>query len=251
VGSVSEAFLIRIVVPCFDEGRRLDGPAFLRLGHPLLFVNDGSTDDTAEVLAELRRQAPERIEVLELGRNRGKAEAVRLGLLHALELGAEVVGYLDADLATPPAEMARLIERMAELGADVLLASRVALLGRNIQRQLARHYLGRVFASVASLVLRTPVYDTQCGAKLFRRTPALQAALATPFLSRWIFDVELLGRLMVPPPGVAALQAIVEEPLLTWHDVPGSKLGPRQMLASAADLTRVAGDLARRRRARS
>ena len=59
----------------------------------------------------------------------------------------------------------------------------------------ARHYVGRLFATASSLILDMTVYDTQCGAKVLRAGPALRAALATPFHSRWAFDVELLGRL--------------------------------------------------------
>ncbi|HEY7375200.1 MAG TPA: hypothetical protein VIF57_23765, partial [Polyangia bacterium] len=121
----------------------------------------------------------------------------------------------------------------------------------DIERSAVRHYLGRVFATAASLILRTRVYDTQCGAKLFRAGPALAEALSAPFLSRWAFDVELLGRLLIGTPGVAPLPlaAIVEVPLAVWHDVEGSKLGLAGMARTARDLALVARDMAARRRA--
>lgn len=249
---------VTLVVPCYNEAQRLDEAAFLELVRGegdlrLLFVNDGSTDATGQRLAALAAQQPDRIAVLELEHNGGKAEAVRAGLRRALAEGAPLVGYLDADLATPISEVRRLVSILRASGAAVLLASRVSLLGRDIQRKAARHYLGRVFASVASAVLRLSVYDTQCGAKLFRAGPALEAALAEPFLSRWIFDVELLGRLMTGSATVPPLDAgqVVEEPLLAWRDVPGSKLRPGHVALAARDMARIALDLARRRAVRA
>jgi glycosyltransferase involved in cell wall biosynthesis len=245
-----------IVVPCYNESARLDTAAFLHLGAEggpaLLFVNDGSRDDTEAVLDALAARAPTRIRRISLDQNRGKAEAVRQGVREALRAGADVVGYLDADLATPPAEVRRLLQLLADLPqVDVLLASRVSLLGRDIQRKPVRHYLGRVFASAASLLLGLRVYDTQCGAKLFRRTPQLEAALEEPFLSRWIFDVELLGRLLAGAPGVPplSLDRIVEEPLRVWRDVAGSKIRPHHATTVSRDLVRIAADLRRRRSA--
>jgi len=245
------------VVPCYNEGDRLDGGAFLSLvdsdrGLSLLFVDDGSHDHTRGRLEELAGERSGRIRVLSLPTNQGKAEAVRTGLRDALREGASVVGYLDADLATPVAEARRLRRVLAERDVDVVLASRVALLGRTIERHVLRHYSGRVFATLASLALELPVYDTQCGAKLFRRTAALEAALGQPFLSRWAFDVELIGRLLVGAAGAPGLDPcrIVEEPLLVWRDVPGSKLRLGHMLRAAADVGRIAWDLRSRRRAR-
>jgi dolichyl-phosphate beta-glucosyltransferase len=152
------------------------------------------------------------------------------------------VGYVDAVLATPPSELLRLAGLAREGHFDVVMGSRVQLLGREIKRNHARHYIGRVFATCASLSLRLPVYDTQCGAKLFLRTPALAAAVAEPFTSRWAFDVELLGRLVHPPAGVAPVEIsrIREEPLLTWTDVPGSKLHPLAAVRGGLDLLRLA-----------
>jgi glycosyltransferase involved in cell wall biosynthesis len=242
-----------IVVPCYNESPRLDANAFLSLVEDdavgLLFVDDGSRDDTGARLAALRGCRPNCIDVLSLERHGGKGDAVRRGMSKALQGGAPIVGYLDADLATPVDEASRLIEIVRTGTAHVVIGSRVALLGRTIERNPLRHYLGRVFASAASLALRLAVYDTQCGAKFFRRSHMLEAALAEPFLSRWIFDVELLGRLAIGAPGVPAMpmSQMVEEPLRVWRDVPGSKLRVEHLLRSVIDMARVAMDLRRRR----
>jgi glycosyltransferase involved in cell wall biosynthesis len=244
-----------LVVPCYNEERRLDGAALLAMvdGRPdvrLLLVDDGSRDGTRARLEALAAARPVRIEALALSPNGGKAEAVRAGLRAALAGGADVVGYFDADLSTPPAEVLRLCDVLEARGAAAVLGSRVALLGTDIHRTAARHYLGRVFASIASLILEVRVYDTQCGAKVFRRSPALVAALEAPFPSRWAFDVELLGRLLAGAPGVPGLppSEIVEVPLATWRDVPGSKLGPGAMAGALKDLARIHFDLTKRRR---
>ena len=246
-----------IVVPCYNEAQRLEPEAFKTLVDgdselDLLFVDDGSKDETAQILETLRARSPTRIRVLQLDTNCGKAEAVRRGLLTALEGGADIVGYLDADLATPVDEMARLIHELRMGGARVLLGSRVLLLGRDIERRAVRHYLGRVFATAASITLRLAVYDTQCGAKVFRRTPALEAALSRPFLSRWVFDVELLGRMLIPEDNIPALARndIREVPLNVWRHVRGSKLRPWHFVTAAIDMSRIAMDLKRRRRRR-
>jgi glycosyltransferase involved in cell wall biosynthesis len=242
-----------IVVPCHNEEKRLDGERLLgllaRADTELLLVDDGSTDRTRERLIEIAARAPDRVRVHGLERNRGKGEAVREGLLRALASGAAAVGYLDADLSTPPEEMLRLVAALEGPGIQVVLGSRVSLLGRRIERKRARHYLGRVFASVASLALRIPVYDTQCGAKVFLRSPALESALSKPFGSRWAFDVELLGRLLVGENGAPQLDeaAFVEVPLYRWRDVQGSSLSPWQMLEAGKDLLRTAWRIQRRR----
>ncbi len=232
-----------LIVPCHDEATRLVPSEFLRLARSgqeisLVFVDDGSTDATAEVLEEMRRAAPDRVSVRRLPRNLGKGEAVREGLRAALSAGASAVGYCDADLSTPPDEMARLVAALDESGASAILGSRVRLLGAAIDRTPLRHYLGRVFATLASLALRLPVYDTQCGAKVFRASPALAAALARPFRSRWIFDVELLERLLAGADGVAPLRPadFREVPLRAWRDVGGSKLRPRAMLRAGLEI---------------
>ena len=232
-----------VVVPCYNEAARFDpepvaeliGKADVRV----LAVDDGSTDATPAMLADLAARYPERVAVLPLGRNLGKGEAVRLGLQEAGAGGAELVAYCDADFAAPPSEMARLIDVLrADVSLDAVIASRVAMLGTDIRRSAVRHYRGRLFATLSSLVLGVAVYDTQCGAKAFRAGPRLEAALARPFVSQWAFDVELVGRLL---PG-----RCVEMPLQSWHDAAGTHMTALAGLRATADLWRIRRDLRRR-----
>jgi len=243
-----------LIIPCYNEERRLDLAALTSLIEDnaedtidILFVDDGSKDATRAILNELARAHPDHIRVLGLDKNGGKAEAVRRGLIAAIEANrSSYVGYLDADLATPPHEMKRLITIMRGGTAQVLFGARVALLGHEIERSTVRHYLGRVFGTLASIALRLTIYDTQCGAKLFRVTPTLANVLREPFLSRWVFDVELLGRLLDSAPAIS-VASVWEEPLRAWRDVKGSKLDARQMARALLDLARIDRDLARRR----
>jgi dolichyl-phosphate beta-glucosyltransferase len=235
-----------VVIPCYNEARRLDVPAFqafARTGSAhLILVNDGSTDETSSVLHEVASSA-DAVTVLELAENRGKAEAVRLGMLAGVAMQADYVGFWDADLATPFDALSGFIERLdAVPDLEAVIGSRVRLLGRTIERRAVRHYTGRVFATCVSLTLRLPVYDTQCGAKLFRVTPQLERALSTPFLSRWIFDVELLARLGVRDGRYASqrlLDSIYEYPLLAWRDVAGTRLSFEDFPTAALDLWRI------------
>lgn len=242
-----------IVIPCYNEEHRLDLPSFESLldkeCFSILFVNDGSKDRTAEVLDNFCAKHQERASLLSLPVNGGKAEAVRAGMLLALEKGAKITGYADADLSTPPSELFRLLATMQDRKVAVAMGARVALLGSEIHRAKARHYFGRLFATVASMVLELPVYDTQCGAKLFTNTPALRAALQTRFNSAWAFDVELIGRLLTGEPGVAPLsrEEFLEVPLVRWTDVQGSKLRPTAMVWAGLELFWI-GAIVRKRR---
>ena len=244
-----------LVVPCYNEEDRLDPASFVRLAAEpqltLLFVDDGSRDRTADVLRRLVERTGGAAEVLSLPRNRGKAEAVRQGMLRAVERGAGIVGYADADLSTPVDELARLLGELRKRNVAVVLGARANLLGTAIERDAARHYLGRVFATVASLVLRQRVYDTQCGAKLFRNNATFRAAIARPFVSRWAFDVELIGRLLVGAADVPRLSSadFLEVPLRRWVDVGGSKLTSTAMVRAGVDLLVIGRELQRLRRA--
>jgi glycosyltransferase involved in cell wall biosynthesis len=235
---------VAVVIPCFDEAARLDMSALAtaideRREWAFILVDDGSTDATPRLLERLRTEDPQRVVVMRLRRNVGKGEAVRRGMLAALDSGAEIVAYADADVSTPFEELQRLIDRVTlDPRLNVVLGSRFRRLGADVRRSALRHVVGRVYATVASIALGVGVYDTQCGAKAFRRTPHLLHALVVPFDERWTFDVELLSRL-TRRAGPGAWSSIVEEPLRVWHARDGSKVRPLDGLRAVLELVRI------------
>ena len=236
-----------MIVPCYNEEHRLDANKFLESStmNPwlhFLFLNDGSTDKTAEILEALCRMNPAQMHHIPLERNVGKAEAVREGFLFAFPRNYERIGYWDADLATPLEMIPKFCDVMETTGKDIVMGARVRLLGRNVQRRAVRHYLGRVFATGASLVLGVPIYDTQCGAKLFRNNGKLQIVFRKPFRVKWTFDVELLARLIALERfmgGRRLKESSLEYPLDEWIDIPGSKLTMKDFFLGAWELMRI------------
>jgi dolichyl-phosphate beta-glucosyltransferase len=234
-----------LVVPCFNEEQRLDVEAFRGFSLPgqhleFLFVNDGSTDGTQRVLESLRDSNPRRFSVLSLERNSGKAEAVRRGVEAALERAPDFTGFWDADLATPLSEVTGLLgifESRREI--QMVFGARVRLLGREISRNASRHYIGRFGATLISQTLGLAVYDTQCGAKLFRVSDTLRTVFGKPFLSRWIFDVEIIARFVETWGRDAVARAIYEYPVTQWRDVKGSKVKSRDFLRALRDLWKI------------
>jgi glycosyltransferase involved in cell wall biosynthesis len=237
-----------LVVPCYNEANRLPREPLIDFvqdfpGVHILLVNDGSRDGTLRVLHEVAAAAGPAISVLDLPTNMGKAEAVRAGFRHAFAHDPEFIGYWDADLATPLSELPEFITLLqTEPQTQMALGARVQLLGRDIHRRLSRHYIGRLFATLASLYLGVRIYDTQCGAKLLRHTPLLREIFADPWEARWLFDVELLVRYLNRmrgrrdlPPGYG----IHELPLHAWEDVGGSKVRPIDFPKAWVELVRI------------
>jgi len=265
--SAGDAAPIAYVIPCYNEERRLAVDDVLRLasvpGVRVHLVDDGSKDGTRALLADIATRSgdPPRVSALAMPRNGGKGEAVRFGMRTAAgeridpSSGDEVpafVGFADADFATPVYELERLAElaRRIDGAVDVVMGSRISKAGTRIARKPSRHYLGRGFSTAASLALGTPFYDTQCGAKLFRNTPLLRAALEQPFRSRWIFDVELLARLLGgvgQHPGLP-FASFHEEPLEEWTDVAGSRIRMLELADVGTSLLAVAIELRTRGR---
>lgn len=230
---------LALVVPCYNERGRIDIPRFAAGAAEgnidVLFVDDGSSDGTAAHI-EQQIAGNTRLGLLRLERNGGKAEAVRRGMLESLSRypSAEWLGFWDADLSSPLAEVRRMLQfhELEGGGFDAIWASRVMRAGSEVERPVRRHVFGRAFATATGLLLGVRAYDTQCGAKLFRRDVAKEV-FSDPFISRWIFDVELYCRL--------GHDRILEYPVKEWRDVPGSKVKiAREMFRVGGDLVRVA-----------
>ena len=236
-----------VVIPCYNEAGRFLLNTFRDYmpSHrdiSFVFVNDGSTDATLPMLENLRTEFPEVVTVIDKKENGGKGEAVRDGMLCALNGKAQFVGFWDADLATPLAAIHDLLQPLlANPEVQMVFGSRVKLMGREVERKAIRHYLGRIFATTVSILLRLPIYDTQCGAKLFRSTPEILKLFSAPFSSRWVFDVELLARFIYGREGRidSVRQAIYEFPLYVWRDIGGSKVRPRDFFRAFLDVARI------------
>ncbi len=230
-----------IVIPCFNESDRLkesEFERFLELNQDkgLLFVNDGSSDGTLKILKKINKHCVNQVDLLDLTENTGKAEAVRLGMLHAIENSScDYCAFWDADLATPLKEINGFLKTLATQNKlKVVIGSRICRLGADIERFWLRHYLGRLFATAVSLMFDIKVYDSQCGAKIFKRELAA-SLFQQQFLSKWLFDVELLYRIKKQH----GIESVYEYPLSSWHDVGGSKLKIRSLLGAFFDLFRI------------
>ena len=237
-----------IIIPCYNEESRFPSGHFRAFvaAHPAIrfvLVNDGSKDQTLAVLQRVRLGREDQVEVLSQSVNGGKGEAVRSGVLAALKQpGCEYVGFWDADLATPLnmiSELSAVLMNRPELA--MVFGARVKLLGRHVERRAIRHYLGRVFATAVSVALRLPIYDTQCGAKIFRVTPETPVLFAEPFCSRWVFDVEIIARFIRQRRyDMKSVEAsIYEFPLPEWRDVAGSRVKPGDFLKAFVDVLKI------------
>ena len=233
-----------MIIPCYNEANRLPTDAFISYLNrvssvQLCFVNDGSHDDTQAVLDGLQRQYPDKIKVLSLPNNQGKAGAVRAGMLHCSDQPFDYLGYLDADLATPLdaiGDLQTVLDQNPML--DMVMGSRIKFLGADIQRDAFRHYVGRVIATFISNILKLPVYDTQCGAKLFRRG-VVTGLFSEPFLSPWLFDVEILARLIRQYGRLTIPVHAAEVPLKQWIEKSDSRISPTYMFRMWYELYRI------------
>jgi glycosyltransferase involved in cell wall biosynthesis len=184
-----------IVIPAYNEGARI--PATLNSviavvrshgwNAEIIVVNDGSSDNTAQVVREIGKSAPE-LRLIENPGNRGKGYSVRSGILQAL---GEIVMFTDADLSSPMEEAERLFAAIAA-GADIAIGSRWLESSRQTHRQpLYRQVFGRCFNAVTRAIMRLPFADTQCGFKAFTRHAA-QTVFQLQTIERWGFDPEIL-----------------------------------------------------------
>ncbi len=218
---------LAIVIPTYNEYSRFPADEYRNFlqNYPqalLCFVNDASTDNTEERLASLQGSFPEQIQILSNDRNSGKAFSVRRGVLYCHEQSlAPVIAYLDADLATSLEECYSFLSFMKE--KDFVFASRILKVGSVVDRRFSRFLIGRILATGISNILDLKVYDTQCGCKVFNQEMCT-VLFGEPFISKWLFDMELFSRMLVRYGKEKAIERMEEIPVRRWVDRGESKV---------------------------
>ena len=218
-----------IIIPCYNEADRLDTNKFIdylsKNTHlHFIFIDDGSTDNTNLIIKQIILKFNSLASLLINETNKGKAESVRLGVIESYKMNPDFIGFLDADLAAPIEEIDNLLKIIKkDKTKEVVFASRIQLIGSEIKRNYFRHFFGRVFATVVSNILNLPVYDTQCGAKIFSRK-ICDDIFYEQFISPWLFDVELFARLLNVYGMERTIQMSYEHPVSKWVDIDGSKV---------------------------
>lgn len=225
-----QEYSLAIVIPCYNEEKRLPYNDFVEFAEKnpeviLCFVNDGSKDQTLPLLRGLAYRFPLNVCVHSLEKNSGKSEAVRQGMMYVYnQFDVDQIGFLDADLATRPNEildMSYLLKENNQYGA--IVGSRIQRLGASITRDDNRSILSLVVKSFIRFILRTNFQDSQCGAKVFKRT-IIPHLFKDSFLTPWLFDVEIFLRLQKKFGKSTLSKGVLEFPLMSWMEVAGSKI---------------------------
>lgn len=240
---MASTFKASYVIPCYNEAKKFEVETYLRFLSQfsdiyICFVNDGSTDQTQSILESIKSQFPQQIEILQLDKNSGKAEAVRQGILFSLShVQSDYVGFLDADLAVSLEEGYDILECFKQ-PYEFVFGSRILRIGSTIDRKRHRFIIGRVISTLISEILDLKVYDTQCGCKFFKAKTAFEL-FQEPFISKWLFDVELFFRMLQIHGKEVALQKMYEVPLRSWIEKGDSKVEFSYMFKIGTDLYRI------------
>lgn len=232
---------ILLVVPCFNEENRFNSNYFKELlNHSnlrILFVNDGSTDQTQYVIENFVDISEGKASLLNLPRNIGKANAVRGGFLSAFNSNFSRIGFLDADGAFPSEIVLGALHLIGteNFNLNSLWFSRVKLAGSKIERNWMRHYVGRIIATIATYGIPNCPYDTQAGFKLFVNDEDTKKIWEKPFTTKWLFDIEIILRL----DELNLSDAIREIPVQAWRDVKGSKINAMTAISILIEMLKI------------
>lgn len=215
---------VALIIPCYNEAKRLDinkvNELILNSTVTIYFVNDGSIDNTIELVNQIVAFHQNRCFLIDFKENTGKANTIykAINLIKKDKL-YDYIGYFDADFSTPVSEIIRILSNLESYSYDLIFGSRVLLLNTEINRKWQRHVIGRIIITLINFRFKLGVYDTQCGAKIFSQK-LISEVFQKPFCTSWLFDVEVFIRLK----SRNLLYNACEFPLKEWRDVEGSKL---------------------------
>jgi dolichyl-phosphate beta-glucosyltransferase len=211
-----------LIFPAFNESRRLAATldqvlSYVSQQHwkaEIIVVNDGSADETREIVRQYSARNPI-VRLVDNPGNRGKGYSVRNGMLTAR---GDMLLFSDADLSSPISEAPKLLAAL-ENGADIAIGSRWMKSELQTERQsITRQIFGRMYNLLLRILLGLDYKDTQCGFKAFTRNAA-RAIFSAQRIERWGFDPELLFLAKVY--GLRVAEVPVE-----WAHAGGSKLRP-------------------------
>jgi len=232
-----------LIIPCYNEAARLDITCFenfLRENncHTICFGNDGSTDSTSHKLRQLQEKFPLNVFVISSPVNIGKAEIVRLAINQMYRhKDFKYYGYFDADLSTPLDAALSLIEFLEKNQAfQLIIGSRIQQPGIEIHKNYFRHIGGRIFSLIVNSYFDISYYDTQCGAKIMRGN-IVPLVFDEPFVSRWLFDIEIILRLRKKM--FDDNLTVKEVPLKYWANKKGSKITFSDILKLPLEIKKI------------
>ena len=211
-----------IVIPAYNESARLGATLEKVLAYvhaqrwdaEVIVVNDGSRDNTADIVRAFAAKDPA-LRLVENPGNHGKGYSVRNGMLNTR---GRIVLFSDADLSSPIEEAPKLLQALDD-GADIAIGSRWLRAETQTQRQpLHRQVFGRIFNLVLRLTLGLQFKDTQCGFKAFKQ-PAVQAIFPLQKIERWGFDPEILFL-------AKKLKFKTQEVSVAWGHSGGTRINP-------------------------
>lgn len=236
---------VGVVIPCYNEENRLSSALFRdfidkNVGYHLCFVNDGSTDNTLEVLEKLRAGNEEKISIYNCEKNGGKAEAVRQGIQFLTEnIEFDYIGYLDADLSTDFRDFDDLVKTIGNSDYKIVSGSRIARMGADITKESARKIISRTINLIIQTILGMPFKDTQCGAKIMNKEIAT-LMFKKRFITKWLFDVEIFMRMRKHYGKKNVKKYICEQPLKRWTHMEDSKLSMKDSVKIIGQLGQIA-----------
>lgn len=236
---------IGVVIPCYDEELRLLSDEFRsfvgsNLGYHLCFVNDGSKDNTLQVLEKLREGNEDHISIYDCEKNGGKAEAVRLGMLHlAKQEQFNYIGFLDADLSTDFGDFHDLVNTISNSNFKIVSGSRMARMGADITKESARAIISKIINLIIRKTIGMDFNDTQCGAKIMSKD-VIENTFQEKFLTKWLFDVEIFMRMKKIYGDEETKKLVCEQPLKRWIHADGSKLSFKDSLKIVFQIGQIA-----------
>lgn len=231
---------LSIIVPCYNEEKRI-GRSFKKIisyikskgiHTELIFVNDGSTDKTCELLnlfkKNLKNNTLIKIKIISYDKNKGKGYAIKKGFLNS---SSKLLLICDADLSTPLVELSKLLKYIDKF--DLVIGSRKQKDAKIIKRQsLIRTMLGKSYSWISKILLQVEVNDFTCGFKLIKREPALKIA-SKMLIDRWAYDSELLK--------IATIYKYkIKEIGVKWENNPNSQVRLyKDIILSFIDIVRI------------